>query len=114
LEAEKAKIESIFDAVLKKAISVDPTLEKAVLAEKTKQVQSLEAIETRIVKAEKQKHEVSLNQIKAGQQKFFPNGGLQERHDNFLSYYLKHGEVFFDVLKENLDPLVPGFIVIEE
>jgi bacillithiol synthase len=114
MEAEKTALSDLFDAVLKKAVAVDATLEKAVLAEKTKQLQSLDALESRTMKAEKQKHETSLNQLKAVQQKLFPNGGLQERTDNILPIYLKHGDAFFDVLKANLNPLEQGMIVIAE
>ncbi len=114
MEVEKKGLSDLFDAVLKKAIAVDATLEKAVLAEKTKQLQSLDALESRTMKAEKQKHETALNQLKAVQQKLFPNGGLQERIDNILPIYLKHGDAFFTVLKEYLNPLEQGMIVISE
>ena len=97
-----------------KVLAVDANLEKAVLAEKTKQLQSIEALEARVLKAEKQKHETALNQLKTLQQKLFPNGGLQERTDNFLPIYLKHGDAFFDVLKATLNPLEQGMIVISE
>ncbi len=114
MAAEKAALSDVLDKVLSKVLAVDPGLEKAVLAEKTKQLQSIDALEARVLKAEKQKHETSLNQLKAVQQKLFPNSGLQERIDNFLPIYLKHGEAFFDVLKENLNPLEKGFIIISE
>ena len=111
---EKAALSDVLDTIMAKVLAVDANLEKAVLAEKTKQLQSIEALEARVLKAEKQKHETALNQLKALQQKLFPNGGLQERTDNFLPIYLKHGDAFFDILKENLNPLEKGFIVISE
>jgi bacillithiol synthase len=114
MEAEKTALSDLFDAILKKAVAVDATLEKAVLAEKTKQLQSLDALESRTMKAEKQKHETTLNQIKTLQQKLFPNGGLQERTDNILPIYLKFGDAFFDILRANLNPLEQGMIVISE
>jgi bacillithiol synthase len=114
MEAEKTALSDVFDQILKKAIAVDATLEKAVLAEKTKQLQSLDALEARTLKAEKQKHETALNQLKNLQQKFFPNGGLQERTDNFLPIYLKHGKAFFEILKTHLNPLEQGMIVVSE
>ena len=55
-----------------------------------------------------------LTQIRALQQKLFPNQGLQERSDNFLPIYLKNGDAFFEILKENLNPLESGMIVIYE
>ena len=114
MEAEKAALTEVLDNIMNKVLAVDANLEKAVLAEKTKQLQSIDALEARVLKAEKQKHETTLNQVKALQQKLFPNGGLQERTDNFLPIYLKHGEDFFAVLKDNLNPLEKGFIVISE
>ena len=108
------ELKKIFEQVAAKAMAVDLTLEKAVLAESVKAVGGLEQWQSRLMRSEKQKHETSLNQLKALQQKLFPNGGLQERTDNFLPIYLKHGEAFFAVLKENLNPLEKGFIVISE
>ena len=97
-----------------KATTIDPTLEKAVRADEVKATGSLEQWESRLVRAEKQKHEVTLNQIRAGKEKLYPGGGLQERHDNFMPYLLKYGDGFIDVLKENLGPFDAGFIVLEE
>ena len=114
MNEQKAAIETIFEAILKKCIATDPTLEKVVLAEKTKQIQGIEIIEAKLLKAEKQKNETALNQLKALAQKLFPGGGLQERVDNFLPYYLKYGEAFMDNLLENLNPLEQGLIVISE
>lgn len=114
MTAEKAALSDVLDAIRAKVLAVDASLEKVVLAEKTKQLQSIEALESRVLKAEKQKHETSLNQLKALQQKLFPNGGLQERTDNILPIYLKHGDTFFEVLKENLNPMEAGFILISE
>jgi bacillithiol synthase len=114
MESEKEQIRTLFQTVLTKAKAVDATLEKSVLAEEAKAIQSIEIIESKLMKAEKQKNETTLNQIRLLAQKFFPNGGLQERTDNFLPYYLKHGEAFFEVLNEHLNPLEEGFVVIEE
>lgn len=114
MTAEKAALSDVLDAIRAKVLAVDASLEKVVLAEKTKQLQSIEALESRVLKAEKQKHETALNQLKALQQKLFPNGGLQERTDNILPIYLKHGDTFFEILKENLNPLEQGFIIIAE
>ncbi len=112
LAEEKSVLENLFQQIAEKAKSVDPTLEKSVLAEGAKQVKSLEQVESRIVKSEKQRHETALNQIRGLRDKFFPNNGLQERIDNFMPFYLKHGQTFFEVLKDNLDPLDARFVVV--
>ena len=66
------------------------------------------------MRAEKQKHENALNQIRKLKEKLFPGNGLQERYDNFLAFYVRYGRSFFDDLIEVLDPLADGFVVVEE
>ncbi len=112
LNQEKADFQDIFKRIESIAKRIDPTLEKAIVGESIKQLQALEQLESRIVRAEKQKHETALNQLRALVQKFCPNGGLQERFDNFLPFYIKYGREFFDVLLENCDPLKSGFCII--
>ncbi len=114
LAAERAQLASVFGQVLSKATAVDPTLEKAVLAEQTRQLNALEALEAKILRAEKQKQDTALQQLRNLKEKYFPGNGLQERHDNFLPLYLRYGRAFFDALLERLDPLMPGFLLIKE
>lgn len=114
LEEEKKLLETVFAGILKKTEEVDPSLQKTVLAEQTRQLKTIEQLESRLHRAEKQKHDTAINQIRSLKEKFFPNNGLQERTDNFLPYYLKYGEAYFDLLKAELDPLEPGFIVFIE
>ena len=109
---EKNEIKAIFSRIENIAKEIDTTLTGAVAAEATKQLSALDQLENRLVRAEKQKHEVALNQIKGLLQKFCPNGGLQERFDNFLPYYIKSGDELFEMLIENLNPLEEGFVVL--
>jgi len=113
LEEEKVELKAIFEKIAEKTAIIDKTLVKTVWAEHAKQLKSLENLENRIIRAEKQKHDSSLKQIKGLKEKLYPkNDGLQERYDNFMGFYLRYGEEFFDVLKANLDPLKKGFVVI--
>jgi bacillithiol biosynthesis cysteine-adding enzyme BshC len=112
IEEEKASIAANFDKIAEKGKRVDPNLVKAILAEKTKQLKALNQLESRLIRAEKQKHEVTIKQIRAIKEKLYPNDGLQERKDNFLGLYLKYGRGFFDFLLEHLDPLKKQFLVV--
>lgn len=112
LKDEIEKVSHLFDSIARKAIHADKTLEKTVLAEKSKQIKSLEYLEEKIIKAEKQKHDIALQQIQKLKIKNFPENGLQERFENFLPYYLKMGDQFFETLKENLNPFEEGFVVL--
>lgn len=114
LQPEIADLKKIFDRIAAKAALVDPTLEKAVRADEVKAAGSLEQWESRLVRAEKQKHEVTINQIRAGKEKLFPGNGMQERYDNFMPYLLKYGEGFIDTLKTELDPFDAGCVILEE
>jgi uncharacterized protein YllA (UPF0747 family) len=114
LQSEKEMLIKIFDNIVHTAKKVDLTLEKSVLAEKTKQLQGIEQLENRLARAEKQKHDTTLQQIRALAQKLFPNGGLQERSDNFLPLYLRYGKTFFDTLLELADPFAPEMLVVWE
>lgn len=111
---EKKELESVFEKIKKRVEQVDPTLGKTVLAESAKQIKSLENLESRVMRAEKQKHETSLNQLRKLKEKLFPSNGLQERKDNFIPFYMKYGAAYFDVLKANFDPMEKSFVVIEE
>jgi len=114
LTEEKAGLEQLFEAIRLKTIEIDSTLEKTVLAEAAKQLKSIEQLEDRLLRAEKQRHEVAINQLRALREKLFPSNGLQERSDNLLPYLLSYGVTFFETLKANLHPLESGMVVISE
>lgn len=84
------------------------------LAEGVKQEKVIEQLEGRLVRAEKQKHETAINQIRSLKEKLFPGNGLQERTDNFLNFYLKYGPQFAAVLEEVVDPFAEGFLVVRD
>jgi bacillithiol synthase len=67
-----------------------------------------------LLKAEKQKHEVSLQQIKTLKAKLFPSNGLQERSENGLPLLAKYGMGWLDKVKEALQPLDSTFKILEE
>lgn len=77
--SEITALQQLFDELATKAKNVDPTLEPAVMAEKTRQEKALENIFGRIRKAEKTKHETDINRLKKLRSVFLPGGKLQER-----------------------------------
>lgn len=113
LEVERTQMKDLFDMVAEKAEAVDPTLYASVKAEYTRQAKSLERIESRMRRTEKQRFESEITQIRGLRDELFPGGGLQERYDNFLTIYLDEGEAMFDLLIDELDPLTEGLVVIQ-
>ncbi len=67
-----------------------------------------------MLRAFKQRNETTVTQIEKIKSKLIPNGTLQERYDNFISFYLKHGKSFIDELKQTLDPFDLRFTILSE
>lgn len=111
LAEEISQIAASFDQIIKKAAEVDPTLKPAMESEKVKNATSLEHLEKRIKKAEEKKFETSLAQLQGLKEKLFPGGGLQERSENFLNFYLNDPE-FIAKISQNFDPLDFKFNII--
>lgn len=97
-------LQKVFDDLAEKANLVDGSLKGFIGAEYNKAQKSLGNIEKRLKKSEEKKHETELNQIESLKKKLFPSNGLQERHDNFMNFYLNHPS-FIDDLVTGLQPL---------
>lgn len=113
VDKEKAELKVLFDALVDKASSIDGSLSGFIGAEYNKALKGVENIEKRLKKSEEQKHETALNQLEALKQKLFPGNGLQERHDNFLNFYLNNPN-FIEDLIDNLDPFDYSFFLLKE
>jgi len=114
LVEEKKKLHELFESVRTRALETDASLVNAVAAEQQKALNALEALSQKIIKAQKKKHEVSVNQIRNIRQKLFPENTPQERYYNFSMFYLKYGDLFLDTLKDKLDPFNRKFMIIRE
>ena len=105
LKNQEDKMSEIFEEISTKVSIVDVTLKGSVDAEFQKTLNGFKNIETKLLRAEKQKQEIAINQIRKIRDKFLPNGVLQERYDNFIPYYLKFGKQLIPNLKELFDLL---------
>jgi bacillithiol biosynthesis cysteine-adding enzyme BshC len=103
-EAEKEQLKKVYDEIAKKTKEIDSTLIATVEAELQKQYNALKTLETKLIRAQKQKDETSVNQIRKLKEKLFPEGILQERHDNFIPFYLGYGASFIDTLMQDFSP----------
>ncbi|WP_337043184.1 bacillithiol biosynthesis cysteine-adding enzyme BshC [Emticicia sp. 17c] len=112
LAFEIDEINDIFERILKKAIIIEPTMKGPVEGVKAKSINALEHLEKRIKRAEERNQEGSVNQLLALKEKLFPGGGLQERKENFLNFYLTDN-LFIKKLLDTLNPLDYSFNIIE-
>ena len=105
-------IKNTYKSIINK--TTDIGLQNSIDSQLTKQINLLNALEKKLVKFEKQKHQNSMNQISILKDSLFPDNILQERHDNFIPFYLKYGSDFIKTLKGMLNPNDPSFLVLIE
>ncbi|MEQ9304190.1 MAG: bacillithiol biosynthesis cysteine-adding enzyme BshC [Marinoscillum sp.] len=113
LEEERAELARLFDKIKARAEEIDGSLSGFIGAEGSKSFKSLENISKRLKKAEEQNNETAMSQIDTVKEKLFPENGLQERHDNFLNFYLNHPE-FIQELLDKFDALDYRFHVLHD
>jgi bacillithiol synthase len=112
LAFEIDNISEIFQQIKQKAAKTDSTMKAAVDAEKTRIVKLLEKLEKRLRKSEERNQEINVSQLKQLKADLFPEGGLQERKDNFLNFYLNDKSLIIKLLA-NFDALNYTFYLLE-
>jgi bacillithiol synthase len=112
VSSERQEVTKIFDNLAAKIKKIDPTLEGLVLAEATKSIKSIEAIEGRLIKSLKAREEISIQQLTNLIGKLFPNGGLQERTDSFWTLYANETEDILASIIEISDPMTKEFLFV--
>jgi bacillithiol biosynthesis cysteine-adding enzyme BshC len=92
-------IKSTYQTMSEQAGKVDPTLIRHVDALATQALNRIEKAEKKLVRAEKRKHTDALGQIEKVKSVIFPGGTLQERKDNFLSFYQENPHFINELLQ---------------
>ena len=109
---QKQVLKEQFDMLRQVANQTDKSFIGAVNAQEKKQIKGLDTLEKRLLRAEKRKHADLVDRIVLLQNTILPNQSLEERQRNFSEYYLEYGDMFIDVLKDNLKPLQLQFTVL--
>lgn len=109
---QKAFLKKQFEDLYTIANQTDKSFLGAVKAQEIKQLKGLDTLEKRLLKAEKRNLNTRLEQIISIQNALFPSKSLQERKDNFATFYVSHGEVLISILLKELKPLENEFTVI--
>jgi len=113
LTSEKKLLTEFFESLKQKATLIDGSLTGFIGAEGAKSFKSLDTISKRMKKAEEQNNETAMNQIDSLKEKLFPNGSLQERHDNFLNFYLNNPN-FINEIMHHFDAFEFKFNILKE
>lgn len=108
---ERTQILQLFELLKQRADSIDKTLNAYVSAHGKRTINGIEKIEQKFLRAEKRLHSDKLRQIEAVKDAWFPNGGLQERTENFLNFY-QQDPSFIQKLMDSFDPFDYRFNVL--
>ena len=109
----KTILEQQFYMLRRVANETDESFVGAVNAQEKKQLNGLDNLEKRLLRAEKRKQKDLVDRITALKLQLFPNESLEERQRNFSEYYLEYGNDFIESLKSTLKPLELKFTILE-
>ncbi len=110
---QRTYLQEQFVSMYTMAEQTDKSFLGAVKAQEIKQLKGLDALEKRLLKAQKLKLKDHVTRMSNLQNELFPNHSLQERKSNFSEFYLEYGEDLIPYLITKLDPLSKNFTVLE-
>ncbi|UCE93903.1 MAG: bacillithiol biosynthesis BshC, partial [Flavobacteriaceae bacterium] len=109
---EKKALNQMFSNLKALSDKTDKSFSGAVLAQEKKQLNGLEKLEKRLLKAQKRKHSEMVDRITDLKEQLFPKSSLQERQANFSEFYELYGEELIPLLADSLDPLALEFDIL--
>ena len=112
LNDEWREFTSLFEKIKLRAHKIDPTLGPSTDAIQARLKKAIDRLEKKLLKADQNNYSEALNQIDRIKEKLFPNGTLQERVENFGSYYVTQGDSFVEELVHHFKPLDFKFTVL--
>ena len=80
--------------------------------QKKKCIKEIMHLEKKFIREEKKKNPELVKRIIQMKEKLFPEGSLQERHQNFIPYFFLKGELFIEELLKELEPMTNEFTII--
>lgn len=110
---QRTHLKNQFDELKILAEQTDASFLGAVLAQEKKQLNGLDKLEKRMLKAQKRKMQEVLIRIKRLQDAIFPNQSLEERTRNLSEIYMLYGPQFISDLLEIIDPFCKDFTIAE-
>lgn len=110
--SQKELLVKQFESLKELAKKTDYSFLGAVLAQEKKQLNGLNNLEKKLLKAQKRKLAEVVSRIEAIQDELFPNRSLEERIRNFSEYYMALGDDFIPMLIKAIDPLQFDFKIV--
>jgi bacillithiol biosynthesis cysteine-adding enzyme BshC len=109
---QRRNLQAMFSQLKALSDKTDKSFTGAVLAQEKKQLNGLDHLEKRLLKAQKRKYQEIVDRITKIQQELFPKQSLQERQANFSEFYEIYGDELIPLLLWVLDPLKLEFDLI--
>ncbi|HSN08726.1 MAG TPA: bacillithiol biosynthesis BshC, partial [Hanamia sp.] len=113
LDKQKKEFDKIYNEIKAIVSGIDTTLEEHTKALETKQMKKISVLEKKMLRAEKRKFSDQKNQLNKIFSGLFPGDGLQERTENFMLFYCRQGNDFFQMLYDASLTLAQEFCIIE-
>jgi uncharacterized protein YllA (UPF0747 family) len=92
LANEKEQLKQLYKHLQELATTVDVSLHDHVISLQKKGAKTIDALEKKMLKAERKKFEAQHRQITKLKEQLFPGNSLQERVDNFAVFYATYGK----------------------
>jgi bacillithiol biosynthesis cysteine-adding enzyme BshC len=106
------QLEQLERILVDQAAQVDTTLIPAAHAEMQAIKKSIQRFEIKLTRNERKKNSSGLQRVEHLHQTLFPNNALQERHANFLPYYLESGGALVPMLLDQIDVVKDSYILL--
>jgi bacillithiol biosynthesis cysteine-adding enzyme BshC len=113
IDKELSKIQEAFESIKNTLQKTDKSLEKYAIARSKEFAKNIEKIAKKLQKTQENRFAVDSRQVQNLQNRLYLHNGLQERTDNFLSFYLNNPN-FLKEIQANINPFVHQLYVIQE
>lgn len=113
LGEEKEQLQGFYKHLKQITDKIDSTLSQHTEALQAKALEKVEALEKKMLRAEKRKFEAQQRQITKLRQQLFPGNSLQEREENFSAFYAMYGKELLTKLYEASLSLEQKFGILE-
>ena len=108
---QRDQLQQQFKSLYALAEKTDKSFLGAVKAQEVKQLNGLDKLEKRLLKAQKRKLKDTVDRVHLLQEDLFPEGGLQERNRNFSEFFLSIGPNLLNDLLTDFEPLDQNFSI---
>lgn len=112
LEKEKQTLLEFYGQLKNIAAAVDGSLANHTEALQVKALKKIEALEKKLLRAEKKKFDAQQRQLHKLKTVLFPNNNLQERIDNMIPYYAVMGKSLIQMIYDNSKGLEQEFGIL--